>query len=204
MAIFNPVMSICSEMFALPDFIKSPLLCLGVQDIEKSFIPGVIPDEFKYDTLGDLFRDRDIVCFELDPFDDRAKMRNNLNEPIDKSLYEVFSTVLDYGCVEHIFDTKTVIENCMRMVKVGGLYAVHTPVRNFANHGLHTFSSELFPSVMRANGFGVIFEKHTTSTAREVDMDSTESVDTIGWYVGIKLKSLGIFISPEQKRYEQK
>ncbi len=204
MAIFNPVMSICSEMFALPDFIKSPLLCLGVQDIEKSFIPGVIPDEFKFDTLGDLFRARGIECYELDPFDDRAKMNNNLNEPINEVLYEMFSTVLDYGCVEHIFDTKTVIENCMRMVKVGGLYAVHTPVRNFANHGLHTFHPELFPSVMRANNFEVIFEKYTTSTAREVDMGSEESVDTIGWFVGRKLKSLDKFISPEQKRYEPK
>ncbi len=204
MAIFNPVMSICSEMFALPDFIKSPLLCLGVQDIEKSFIPGVIPDEFKFDTLGDLFRARGIECYELDPFDDRAKMNNNLNEPINEVLYEMFSTVLDYGCVEHIFDTKTVIENCMRMVKVGGLYAVHTPVRNFANHGLHTFSSELFRSVMEANGFEVIYEKFTTSTAREVDMNSDESVDVIGWTVGRKTRPLVIFISPEQKRYEQK
>ncbi len=92
----------------------------------------------------------------------------------------------------------------MRMVKVGGLYAVHTPVRNFANHGLHTFHSELFRSVMEANGFEVIYERFTNSCGNDMDVDSGINEDIICWIVGRKLKSLQIFISPEQKRYEPK
>ncbi len=206
MAIFNPVMKIFSEIMALPNFMSSPFLCLGVQDIEKSDIEGVIPDEFKFDTFGDLCRARGIEIYELDPFDSRAKIRNNLNDPIGNIniLHEMFQTVLDYGCIEHIFDTRMVFENCMQMVKVGGLYAIHTPVRNFAGHGLHTFSPELIPSVMQHNGFEVIYEKYSTSSGRIVDITSDENVDVIGWYVGKKLTQTDKFISPEQKRYEPK
>ncbi len=90
------------------------------------------------------------------------------------------------------------------MVKVGGLYAIHTPCRNFADHGLHTFSSELMRSAMEANGFAVIYERFTTSSGRDVDMTGNESVDTICWIIGKKLKPLDKFISPEQKRYAPK
>ncbi len=199
MAIFNPVMGIFSEILNLPGFIKSPMLCLGVQDIEKSSIPGVIPPEFKFDTLGDLLKARGVVVDELDPFDARASLSWNLNFVVPTIAHEKYATVFDYGCIEHIFDTRQVIENCMRMVQIGGYYGVHTPVRNFADHGLHTFSSELFRSVMEANGFEVVYERFTTSTARDVAPE--ESVDVIGWVVGRKLKSLEQFNSPEQKRY---
>jgi hypothetical protein len=116
----------------------------------------------------------------------------------------MFATVLDYGCIEHIFDTKTVVENCMRMAKVGGLYAVHTPVRNFAWHGLHTFSPEMIPSVFKVNGFQLIYERYTTSSGIDVDIYGEESVDTIGWYVGRKTESIKYFTSPEQNRYAPK
>ncbi len=203
MALFNPVMKIFKEIMGIEGFVASPFLCLGVQDIEKSDIPGVILDEFKFDTIGDVLRNRGVECYELDPFDRRAWFSHNLNNKIE-GLDEEFATLLDYGCIEHIFDTKTVIENCMRMVKVGGLYCIHTPVRNFAGHGLHTFSPEMIPSVMKANGFELINERYTTSSGRNVDIEGDESVDTIGWYLGKKTKTLDKFISPEQKRYAPK
>jgi hypothetical protein len=201
MAIFNPVMYIVSEIIGLHDFIKSPLLCLGVQDIEKSLGEGVIPDEFKFDTLGELLRKRGILVDELDPFDNRALLKWNLNNSVPEEAWEKYATIIDYGCIEHIFDTRMVLENCMRMLRVGGLYFIHTPVRNFANHGLHTFSSEMIPRVMQTNRFEVIYERYTTSSGRNVDIESDENTDVIGWYVGKKMKKLSLFISPEQKRY---
>lgn len=213
MAIFNPVMKIFSEMMALPNFMRSRFLCLGVQDIEQSDIEGVIPDEFKFKTFGDLVRARGIIVDELDPFDARANIPLNLNYPIYNHLrfdenYDVrtheeyYATVLDYGCIEHIFDTRMVIENCMRMVEVGGIYAVHTPVRNFANHGLHTFSQEVFPRAMEANGFEILFERYTTSSGWDIIAD--ENQDVIGWYAGKKMQPIIDFKIPEQGRYEPK
>lgn len=194
-------MSILKEIMELPGFLSSPLLCLGVQDIEKSDVPGVIPDEFKFDTLGQLLRKRGIMVDELDPFDNRAWLDFNLNNPVPEFVLERYNTVLDYGCIEHIFDTKMVFKNCIRMLKEGGLYAIHTPVRNFADHGLHTFSSELIPRVFQANRFMLTYERYTTSSGRDVDIKSDENVDVIGWYVGMKMASLPEFYSPEQKRY---
>lgn len=213
MAIFNPVMKIFSEMMALPYFMRSRFLCLGVQDIEQSDIEGVIPDEFKFKTFGALVKARGIEIDELDPFDPRANIQYNLNYPMVNQVFwdekynvrsreEYYSTVLDYGCIEHIFDTRMVLENCMRMVKVGGIYAVHTPVRNFANHGLYTFSQETIPRAMEANGFEIIYERYTTSSGRDVIGD--ESVDTIGWYCGKKMQPIIEFKIPEQERYDNR
>lgn len=204
MAIFNPVMGVVTEMLNVPNFVQGPFLGLGVQDIEKSDIEGVIPPEFKFDTLGQLLRARGIEVDELDPFDSRAKLQFNLNEPVPEEFNEAYATLLDYGCSEHIFDTRQVLENCMRMVMIGGFYAVHAPCRNFANHGLHTYHSELLPRAMEANGFEIVFLKYTTDTGREVDVNGNESIDTICWVVGRKLKTFKKFVCPEQSRYEPK
>ena len=204
MAIFNPVMPILSEILKLSDFVKTPLLCLGVQDIEKSEIPGVIPPEYKFNTMGEVFRDRGIICDELDPFDTRAIHKWNLNEAVPSEAHEKYSTILDYGCIEHIFDTKMVLENCIRMLKVGGLYAIHCPVRHFIEHGLYTFSSETIPRALEANGFEMIYQRFTTSSGVDAKMDGSDSTDVIGWYVGRKVKSFTSFVCPEQSRYQPK
>ncbi len=199
MAIFNPVIPIFQEILELPNFMESPIMCLGVQDIEKG---DHIPQSFKFDTFGDLCRARGIVCDELDPFDIRAKYDHNLNEPVHEKMHEKYNTLLDYGCIEHIFDTKMVLQNCMNMVKVGGYYAIHTPVRNFAGHGIYTFSPELFPRIMEANGFEVIYFKMTNSSGVEFSVDDHVNEDLIGWIVGKKLKSLDKFVTVEQERYD--
>lgn len=197
-------MKIFSEIIALPDFIKSPMLVLGVQDIEKSEIPGVIPDEFKFDTLTDLLQAGGIDCDDLDPFDKRALFQYNLNSPLPETWNEEYTTVIDYGTIEHIFDTRMVFENCMRMLKVGGHYMIHTPVRNFGNHGLYTFHPELIPRVMRANGFEVIYERYTNSSGVDIDMENDFTQDVIGWYVGVKKEQFTEFKIVEQSRYEPK
>ncbi len=54
--------------------------------------------------------------------------------------HERYQTVYDVGTIEHVFDTRQCFENCARMVAVGGHYFIHTPVRGYFGHGLHTFA----------------------------------------------------------------
>lgn len=203
MSIFNPVMKYYSEILALPGFVRDPFLSIGVQDIEYSPIPGVIPEEFQFPTLGELLRARGLKQVdELDPFDNRATLRWNLNTPVSLVVYDHFATVFDIGTVEHIFDTRQVFENYLRMVAVGGYFAIHGPCRNFADHGLHTFSSELFPRVMQVNGFEIVYLKYTNSSGEEMDLNPENSQDIICWCVGRKLRSMAEFVCPEQRRYD--
>lgn len=201
MAIFNPMMWLFHEVLALPGFVRDPFLCLGVQSIEQSDVPGVIPDEFKFLTLRDLLLARGLSSIdELDPFDARANLQWNLNEPVPAESHERYATVFDIGCVEHIFDTRMVFENCMRLVAVGGYYAVHTMVGGLPGHGLHTFHPELVPRVMEANGFDTTYLKYTDGAGNIVSADPTRS-DMVAWAVAKKTVRLDKFHSPEQARY---
>jgi hypothetical protein len=197
MAIFSNVMWVFSEMLALPDFLSDPFLALGVQYIGQSDFP-----EFHYPNLNALLHARGIKQLdELDPFDAAASLKWNLNYPVPEESHERYATVFDIGCAEHIFDTRQVFENCLRMVRVGGLYAAHLPVSGHSDHGLHTFHSELVPRVLKANGFELVYLRYTTQSGNVFMPSEKPAVDGLVWAVGRKLQPLETFHSPEQSMY---
>lgn len=82
---------------------------------------------------------------------------HDMNEPLAKEFSEQYSTVLDGGSLEHVFNFPVAIKNCMEMVKVGGHFLAITPANNFMGHGFYQFSPELFYSVFtNENGFELI------------------------------------------------
>ena len=202
MAIFPVHMAEFSEILALPGFLASPFLEIGCQGLANSDNP-----EYQFPTLSDLLRARGITELdELDPFDANANLQWNLNYPVPIESHEKYATVLDIGCVEHIFDTRAVFENCLRMVKVGGLYAVHTPVSGHVDHGLHTFHSELVPRLFEANNFEPVYQKYMLQTGKSYapppgDGPYGGNADGFIWAVGRKTKPLETLIIPEQARY---
>jgi hypothetical protein len=79
-----------------------------------------------------------------------ATLIHDLNRPIPLSLCNRFTTVIDSGTIEHIFNFPQVIQNCMKMVKVGGQFISITAANNFLGHGFYQFSPELFYRVFSA------------------------------------------------------
>ena len=199
MAICCNVTWVFGEMLNLPDLVSDPFLALGVQWIGQNDDP-----DFQYPDFRTLLHARGVAELdELDPFDEKATLRWNLNEPVPESAHEHYATVFDIGCAEHIFDTRAVFENCLRMVKVGGHYAAHLPVCGHSDHGLHTFHSELVPRVLKANGFEMVYLKYTTQAGEEfIPGEGVNAGDGLVWAVGRKVKPLGAFRSPEQYRYD--
>jgi hypothetical protein len=85
---------------------------------------------------------------------EQASIIHDLNLPIDENLKEKFSTVVDGGTLEHIFNYPVAIKNCMEMVKIGGHLILMTPANNYFGHGFYQFSPELFFSLLsEQNGF---------------------------------------------------
>jgi len=85
-----------------------------------------------------------------------ASTLHDLNTPIDASLKNRFSAVLDCGTIEHVFNFPQAIRNCMEMVKVGGHFIQITVANNFIGHGFYQFSPEvIFRVFSEANGFAV-------------------------------------------------
>jgi SAM-dependent methyltransferase len=90
---------------------------------------------------------------------------HDFNARIDSELHGQFDLVLDSGTLQHIFFATTALENCMKMVRVGGHLIVMSPANNRLGHGFYQFSPEFyFRSLTQENGFEIrrasVFEGH--------------------------------------------
>lgn len=140
---------------------------------------------------------------------------HDMNDPIEDGFKEAYSTVLDGGSLEHIFNFPVAIKNCMEMVRVGGHYLAITPANNFFGHGFYQFSPELYFTVLsEENGFEVqkiiAFEETSNpvwyavrsprDAAQRVTLSNSRPVYLL--VIAKKLANLPIFArSPQQSDY---
>ena len=63
-------------------------------------------------------QNRGVKDFEvIDLFDSRATLNYDMNEPVPNREHGRYGSLLDIGCLEHVFDTRQCLEN--------GSYAIH-------------------------------------------------------------------------------
>lgn len=60
-----------------------------------------------------------------------------------------YDAVLDFGCLEHVFDFPTAWRNVVDLCRVGGHVFHALPGNNLAGHGFYQFSPELFFNLYR-------------------------------------------------------
>jgi hypothetical protein len=97
----------------------------------------------------------------VDAFDasayERANRVHDFNDPLPAAFAQRYSTVLESGTLEHVFNFPVAILNCMRLLEVGGHYVGITPANNFMGHGFYQFSPELFHRLLApVNGFRIL------------------------------------------------
>jgi SAM-dependent methyltransferase len=90
---------------------------------------------------------------------------HDFNAELDPEHHRQFDLVLDSGSLQHIFFATTALQNCMKMVRVGGHLIVMSPANNRIGHGFYQFSPEFyFRSLTEENGFEIcrasVFEGH--------------------------------------------
>jgi hypothetical protein len=96
-----------------------------------------------------------------------ASVIHDMNTPIPDSLAGRFTTVIDFGTLEHIFNFPVAVRNCMQLLSVGGTFLSATTANNYLGHGFYQFSPELFFRVFsKENGFELetmyLCEEHYT------------------------------------------
>jgi len=102
---------------------------------------------------------------------EKATHIHNMNEPLPKGLCEKFDTVIDGGCLEHVFNAPQALKNCSLFCKPGGQILHILPANNFCGHGFWQFSPELFFSLYsKANGYN------------ETEVFLAELSDTRRWF----------------------
>jgi len=80
----------------------------------------------------------------------------DMNHPVPSALERRFSTVIDFGTLEHIFNVPVALRNSMEMVEPDGHLLCYSPGNNFFGHGFYQFSPEFyFRTLTPENGFAV-------------------------------------------------
>jgi SAM-dependent methyltransferase len=100
---------------------------------------------------------------------EKATHIHNMNEPLPESLYGKYDTVIDGGCLEHIYNAPQALMNCSLLCRPGGQILHILPANNFCGHGFWQFSPELFFSLYsQANGYAEteVFMANLSDTGR--------------------------------------
>ncbi len=90
---------------------------------------------------------------------EQASLLHDMNLPwsADQAGLGSYDAVLDFGCLEHVFDFPVAWRNCTALCRVGGHILHSLPANNLAGHGFYQFSPELFFNLYRAkNGFELV------------------------------------------------
>jgi FkbM family methyltransferase len=82
-----------------------------------------------------------------------ASIIHDFNEPIDTSLVRAYTCMVDFGSLEHVFNTPVALKNCTDLLEVGGYFISVSIANNFMGHGFYQFSPELFFNYFAHNGF---------------------------------------------------
>lgn len=138
----------------------------------------------------------------LDLFDPRADLRFDMNYPIPLEQSERYGTVIDIGSLEHVFNSAQCLENCLRMVRPGGHYFLHTPVNGHFGHGLHVFNPVGLIDACKLNGFEIEYLRYSTEAGAPVTDPSVDN-DVIIWLVAKKKYKLEQFVFPQQMQWKE-
>jgi SAM-dependent methyltransferase len=105
--------------------------------------------------MHDLFR---MLHFDkaesLDAFDaDKPTILHDMNKPIEEIHKGQYDLVFDIGSMEHVFDVRMFVQNCIEMVKPGGTLMIYDAMLGWHNECFYNFQTPFFFDVFRANGF---------------------------------------------------
>jgi SAM-dependent methyltransferase len=143
----------------------------------------------------------------------------NLPWPQGGAMAEVrasYDAVLDFGCLEHVFDFPTAWRNCIDLCKVGGHVLHALPANNLSGHGFYQFSPELFCNLYQpSRGFelrGLFFVlkaeprlwwrvANPLQVRRRVNLCNSHEVYLL--VLARKLAEPGVLPAPQQSDYAQ-
>ena len=90
---------------------------------------------------------------------EQARLIHDMNQPWPDAgelgaVRGGYDAVLDFGCLEHVFNFPVAWRNCVDLCRVGGHVLHALPANNLTGHGFYQFSPELFFNLYRPeNGF---------------------------------------------------
>jgi hypothetical protein len=106
---------------------------------------------YSEDLLKSYFGAISVESFDNSDYENATHIAD-MNKPI--TIYERYDTVIDGGCIEHVYNVPQALKNVSQMCVEAGQILHILPANNFCGHGFWQFSPELFFSLYsEANGY---------------------------------------------------
>jgi hypothetical protein len=114
--------------------------------------PGYQHRKYADELLKELFGATSVESFDNSSYEGATHLVD-LNNPLPPGLGG-YDTVLDAGCIEHLFDAARALKSLSQLCRAGGQILHALPANNFCGHGFWQVSPELFFSLYsERNGY---------------------------------------------------
>ena len=122
----------------------------------KKKLKGVVKNTKYADTFFHALGAKGFDILDISDYEN-ANLLHDLNIPIPQEYKNGYSTVIDVGTVEHVFDAVQAVKNIRDLCQVGGHVIMMNPANSWLGHGFYQFSPEFFFRAFdHVNGFRVI------------------------------------------------
>lgn len=125
------------------DGIREFLINFGREDLIKN-IKQLINSKYFEEILSVVFGAKILDSVDASSYEG-ASIIHDFNLPIQTD--KRFTTIMDFGCLEHVFNFPVAIDNIINLCDVNGHILHYLPANNCCGHGFYQFSPELFFSL---------------------------------------------------------
>jgi len=115
--------------------------CDPIRNLDKTYESE---NRYSETLLKDFFAANTVHSIDASDYEG-ASIVADLNTDISSE--EQFTAVLDFGCLEHVFNVAQAFDNVVRFCDIGGHILHILPTNNFCGHGFYQFSPEFFFSL---------------------------------------------------------
>jgi SAM-dependent methyltransferase len=137
LTVSRPALFLSDEELA--GFLRALRLPGGAADLAKLKVDG-----YSEPLLRAAFGAQEVVALDASSYEG-AGLIHDMNLPLRAG--REFSAVLDFGCLEHVFNFPVALANVIGLCRPGGHILHALPANNWCGHGFYQFSPEMFFSV---------------------------------------------------------
>jgi hypothetical protein len=131
---------------------------------------------------GELFGVTSYQTLDMDSGDIKRDLDTDLSD-----LDQTSDIVMNIGTLEHCWNAHQAHINAARMVRTGGYYIGHAPVRGYFDHAVHITDHRAIQAFFAKNGFAI--QEHWLAGNPE---------NAIYWMIAQKLEHRKEFLAPKQ------
>jgi SAM-dependent methyltransferase len=144
-------------LFVDPPELERHRALRGVPPLADAAVPGGGPRWFE-PVMRQWFGATTVDSVDASAYEQATLIHDmNLPWPDDRAGRGSYDAVLDFGCLEHVFDFPVAWRNCVALCRSGGHLLHSLPANNLSGHGFYQFSPELFFNLYQEkNGFALL------------------------------------------------